>query len=55
METMNIALPEAMKLFVQERVSQGGYSSVSEHIRDLMRADQSAWRRSESTLFCWKG
>jgi antitoxin ParD1/3/4 len=40
METMNIALPEAMKLFVQERVSEGGYSSVSEYIRDLNRADQ---------------
>jgi hypothetical protein len=35
METMNIALPEAMKLFVQERVSEGGYSSVSEYVRDL--------------------
>jgi antitoxin ParD1/3/4 len=40
METMNIALPESMKLFVQERVSEGGYSSVSEYIRDLIRADQ---------------
>jgi antitoxin ParD1/3/4 len=40
METMNIALPEPMKHFVQERVSEGGYSSVSEYIRDLIRADQ---------------
>jgi antitoxin ParD1/3/4 len=40
METMNIALPEAMKHFVQERVSQGGYSSVSEYVRELIRADQ---------------
>lgn len=32
METMNIALPESMKQFVQERVSQGGYSSVSEYV-----------------------
>jgi antitoxin ParD1/3/4 len=39
-ETMNIALPEAMKHFVQERVSQGGYSSVSEYVRELIRADQ---------------
>jgi antitoxin ParD1/3/4 len=29
-----------MKNFVQERVSQGGYSSVSEYIRELIRADQ---------------
>ena len=40
METMNIALPESMKQFVQERVSGGGYSSVSEYIRELIRADQ---------------
>jgi antitoxin ParD1/3/4 len=40
METMNIALPESMKHFVQERVSEGGYSSVSEYVRDLIRGDQ---------------
>jgi antitoxin ParD1/3/4 len=40
METMNIALPESMKHFVQERVTGGGYSSVSEYIRELIRADQ---------------
>lgn len=40
METMNIALPESMKHFVQERVIEGGYSSVSEYVRELIRADQ---------------
>jgi antitoxin ParD1/3/4 len=40
METMNIALPESMKHFVQERVNEGGYSSVSEYVRELIRADQ---------------
>jgi antitoxin ParD1/3/4 len=40
METMNIALPESLKLFVQARVSEGGYSSVSEYVRELIRADQ---------------
>ena len=40
MDTMNIALPESMKQFVQERVTQGGYSSVSEYVRELIRADQ---------------
>jgi antitoxin ParD1/3/4 len=40
METMNIALPESMKTFVQDRVSEGGYSSVSEYVRELIRADQ---------------
>ncbi len=40
METINIALPESMKHFVQERVTEGGYSSVSEYVRELIRADQ---------------
>jgi antitoxin ParD1/3/4 len=48
METMNIALPESMKLFVQQRVSEGGYSSVSEYVRDLIRADQK--RRAEERI-----
>lgn len=37
---MNIALPETMKDFVQDQVRRGGYSSVSEYIRDLIRSDQ---------------
>jgi len=40
MENMNITLPESMKLFVQERVAQGGYSSVSEYMQELIRSDQ---------------
>jgi len=40
METMNIAIPEILKGFVQSRVAEGGYSSVSEYIRELIRADQ---------------
>lgn len=48
METMNVALPEAMKQFVQARVSEGGYSSVSEYVRELIRSDQR--RRSEERI-----
>ena len=40
MDTMNIALPQNMKQFVQEQVAKGGYSSVSEYVRDLIRTDQ---------------
>lgn len=40
METMNIALPNSLKEYVQRRVDQGGYSSVSEYVRDLIRLDQ---------------
>lgn len=48
METMNIALPEAMKSFVRERVDEGGYSSVSEYVRDLIREDQK--RKAEERI-----
>lgn len=48
MDTMNVALPESMKHFVQERVSEGGYSSVSEYVRELIRADQK--RRTEERI-----
>ena len=48
MDTMNIALPESMKTFVQERVVEGGYSSASEYVRDLIRADQK--RKAEERI-----
>ena len=40
MPTMNISLPDPMKNFVEEQVGGGGYSSVSEYVRELVRADQ---------------
>ncbi len=48
METMNIALPESMKHFVQQQVTEGGYSSVSEYVRDLIRAAQK--RKAEERI-----
>jgi antitoxin ParD1/3/4 len=39
-ETMNIALPESMKEFVHEQAAAGGYSSVSEYVRELIRSAQ---------------
>lgn len=38
--SMNISLPETMKSFVDEQVQSGGYGSVSEYIRELVRRDQ---------------
>ncbi len=38
MQTMNISLPEQLKEFVDEQVGSGRYSSVSEYVRDLIRA-----------------
>jgi antitoxin ParD1/3/4 len=40
MDTMNIAIPEGLKEFVQVRVHSGGYSSASEYVRELIRLDQ---------------
>lgn len=40
MSTMNISLPDAMKSFVDEQVSQRGYGTSSEYLRDLIRRDQ---------------
>ncbi|MCC5862790.1 MAG: type II toxin-antitoxin system ParD family antitoxin [Gammaproteobacteria bacterium] len=40
MSTMNISLPEALKSFVDEQVSQRGYSTSSEYVRELIRRDQ---------------
>ena len=40
MPTMNVSLTDPMKNFVEEQVSGGAYSSVSEYVRELVRADQ---------------
>ena len=37
METMNIALPDELKEYVQKQIRKGGYSSVSEYVRELIR------------------
>ena len=40
MSTMNISLPDSLKSFVDEQVSERGYGTSSEYVRELMRADQ---------------
>ena len=40
MQTMNISLPDQLKEFVDDQVSSGRYSSVSEYVRDLIRDDE---------------
>ncbi|PAT37300.1 type II toxin-antitoxin system ParD family antitoxin [Vandammella animalimorsus] len=40
MSTMNISLPESLKSFVDEQVSQRGYGTSSEYVRELIRRDQ---------------
>lgn len=49
--TMNISLPVEMKSFVDEQIAKGGYSSVSEYMRDLLRdAQKKAARERLETL-----
>jgi antitoxin ParD1/3/4 len=40
MGTMNISLPDNLEAFVDEQVSQRGYGTRSESMRELIRRDQ---------------
>lgn len=40
MSTMTISLPDSLKSFVDEQVSQRGYGTSSEYVRELIRKDQ---------------
>jgi antitoxin ParD1/3/4 len=40
MSTMNISLPDSLKTYVDEQVSQRGYGTSSEFVRELIRKDQ---------------
>lgn len=39
MTTMNISLPDSLKSFVDEQVTQRGYGTSSEYVRELIRKD----------------
>lgn len=48
MTTMNVSLPEKMKEFVDGRVEAGGYQTVSEYVRDLIRQDLENQRKERN-------
>jgi antitoxin ParD1/3/4 len=48
MQSMNISLPDTLKEFVDQQISKGKYSSVSEYVRELIRADER--RKAEEQL-----
>jgi antitoxin ParD1/3/4 len=50
MTTMNISLPETLKSFVDEQVTDRGYGTSSEYIRDLIRRDQDRQRMRQLLL-----
>ena len=50
MTTMNVSLPDELKVFVDERVSHDGYGSTSEYVRDLIRRDRERGRLRDLVL-----
>lgn len=40
MATMNISLPDEMKIWVEAQSHAGRYSNTSDYVRDLIRHDQ---------------
>jgi antitoxin ParD1/3/4 len=44
MSTMNISLPENLKHFVDQQVTERGYGTSSEYVRELIRHDQDRQR-----------
>jgi len=39
MVTLNLSLPDNLREFVEQEVAEGGYATVSEFIRSLVRED----------------
>ena len=37
---MNISLPDTLKTFVERQVTQHGYGTTSEYVRELIRCEQ---------------
>ena len=48
MQSMNISLPDPLRQFVDSQISTGRYSSASEYVRELIRADEK--RKAEEQL-----
>jgi antitoxin ParD1/3/4 len=49
MATMTVSLPDPMKDWIEARIQQGDYASVSDYVRDLVRRDRDR-REQEFTL-----
>ena len=50
MSTMNIFLPEGLKVFVDERVQTDGYGTSSEYVHELIRRDKDRKQFKEHLL-----
>jgi antitoxin ParD1/3/4 len=45
--TLNISLPETMRVYVEEKIKNEGYGTISEYVRELIRADQKRKEQGE--------
>jgi antitoxin ParD1/3/4 len=50
MATMNISLPDPMKMWVEDQINTGHYSNASDYMRDLIRRDQTVQREREALI-----
>jgi antitoxin ParD1/3/4 len=48
MQSINISLPDPLKQFVDGQIAQSRYSSSSEYVRELIRADEK--RKAEDQM-----
>ncbi len=47
MTSLNISLPDPMKKFIENEVKRGAYSTPSEYVRALVRAEQQRQMREQ--------
>jgi antitoxin ParD1/3/4 len=50
MTRLDISLPDDVKALADQRASDGGYSSLSEYLADLIRRDRDQQQRTEQLL-----
>jgi antitoxin ParD1/3/4 len=55
MTSLNISLPEPLKKYIERQTRQGGYSTPSEYMRDLVRADQKQKARERVEMLLLEG
>jgi antitoxin ParD1/3/4 len=48
MSSVNISLPDNLRVFVERRIEEHGYESISDYLRELILKDQK--RESEAKL-----
>jgi antitoxin ParD1/3/4 len=50
MTQLNVSIPPALKLWIDQRIAEGRYSSASDYVRDLVRRDQDMTLRDTEWL-----